>query len=332
MNMARIVQFDTAGGPEVLELRETDPRSPGPGELRVRVDAIGLNRAEVMYREDAYFYPPTFPSGLGYEAAGVVEAVGDGVSRLAVGDPVSVLPTFLQTEYGTYGDSVLMPADAVVARPADLAPEKAAAVWMAYLTAYGALVEPGRVRPRDHVLITAASGSVGLAAIRTSLRIGAVPIATTRSAGKKARLLEAGAAHVIVTDEEDVPDRVEEITGGEGVATALDPVAGPGVDTLAEAISPGGELLVYGALDPRPTPLPNAQSFPALSTRTYAVFEITTDPARLARGVAYVDSGLAAGMVDPVIDTTFDLADIADAHRYMEGNSQIGKIVVTVPH
>ncbi|MFJ5846426.1 zinc-dependent alcohol dehydrogenase family protein [Streptomyces sp. NPDC092903] len=330
--MAKVVQFDKTGGPEVLELREIDVGAPGPGELCIKVHAIGLNRAEIMYREGAYFYPPLLPSSLGYEAAGHVEAVGEGVSGFAVGDPVSVLPTFLQTEYGTYGDHVLIPAASVVARPPDLAPEKAAAVWMAHLTAYGALVEDDRTRPGDHVLITAASGSVGLAAIRTAQRIGAVPIATTRSRGKKERLLEAGASHVIVTDDENLDDRVKDITEGGGVRLAFDPVAGPQVETLAKTVSPGGQLVVYGALDPRPTPLPNAKGFPALSTRTYAVFEITTDPARLARGVAFVNAGLATGAVTPTIDTTFDLADIADAHRYMEGNSQIGKIVVTVPH
>ncbi|MER8268060.1 zinc-dependent alcohol dehydrogenase family protein [Streptomyces griseus] len=330
--MAKVVQFDKPGGPEVLKLREIDVAAPGPGELRVEVHAIGLNRAEIMYREGSYFYPPTHPSGLGYEAAGKVEAVGDDVSGFAVGDPVSVLPTFLQTEYGTYGDHILVPAAAVVMRPPDLAPEKAAAVWMAHLTAYGALVEEHPTRPGDHVLITAASGSVGLAAIQTAQRIGAVPIATTRTPSKRERLLEAGAAHVIVTGEEDLHARVKDITEDAGVRAVLDPVAGPGVDALAEAVSPGGRLLVYGALDPRPTPLPNAKSFPALSTRTYAVFEITTDPARLARGVAFVNAGLTTGAVKPAIDTTFDLPDIADAHRYMEQNSQIGKIVVTIPH
>ncbi|MFF2140028.1 zinc-dependent alcohol dehydrogenase family protein [Streptomyces sp. NPDC058193] len=330
--MAKVVQFDKTGGPEVLELREVEVGEPGPGELRIQVHAIGLNRAEVMYREGAYFYPPTHPSGLGYEAAGLVEAVGDQVTGFAVGDPVSVLPAFLQTEYGTYGEHVLIPATAAVARDPGLAPEQAAAVWMAHLTAYGALVERHRTQPGDHVLVTAASGSVGLASIQTAQRLGAVAIATTRTPDKKERLLAAGAAHVIVTEDEDLPSRVRDITEGKGVQTVLDPVAGPGVDTLAEAVSPGGRLLVYGALDPRPTPLPNAKSFPALSTRTYTVFEITTDPARLARGVAFVDAGLKTGAVAPAIDTTFDLADIADAHRHMEGNSQLGKIVVTVPH
>lgn len=330
--MAKLVQFDRIGGPEVLALRDVASRAPGAGEVRIRVDAIGLNRAEIMYREGAYFYQPAFPSTLGYEAAGVIEAVGEGVREFSAGDLAAVVPAFLQNEYGTYGDSVVLPAAAVVPRPAQVDAVTAAAVWMAYITAYGPLAESGRVRPGDHVLITAASSSVGLAALQIARHIGAIPIATTRGADKKQRLLDAGAADVIVTDDEDLPARIAEITGGTGVRLAFDPIAGPGVETLARGIAPGGHLVVYGALDPRTTPLPNAQSFPALNTSTYTLFEITSNPERLRRAVAFVNAGLASGSFTPVVDKTFDLSDIAEAHRYMEANGQVGKIVVTVTH
>ncbi|MER7789638.1 zinc-dependent alcohol dehydrogenase family protein [Streptomyces sp. NPDC097640] len=330
--MAKLVQFDRLGGAEVLSLREVEDRAPGAGEVRIRVDAIGLNRAEIMYRDGAYFYQPVFPSTLGYEAAGIIEGVGEGVESFAGGDPVAVVPAFLQSEYGTYGDHVVLPASAVVLRPANVDATAAAAVWMAYITAYGPLAESGRVRPGDYVLITAASSSVGLAAVQIARHIGAIPIATTRGPGKKQRLLDAGAAEVIVTDDEDLPARIREITGGQGVRLVFDPIAGPGVESLAQGIAPGGFLVVYGALDPRTTPLPNAQAFPALNSSTYTLFEITTDPERLARAVAFVNAGLASGSFTPVVDRTFDLTEIAEAHRYMEANGQVGKIVVTVSH
>jgi NADPH:quinone reductase-like Zn-dependent oxidoreductase len=171
---------------------------------------------------------------------------------------------------------------------------------------------------------------VGQAAIQIARHLGAVPIATTRQAAKRQRLLDAGAAHVIVTDDEDLPARIKEITGGAGVRLAFDPVAGPGVETIARGIAPGGSLVVYGALDPRPTPLPNAQSYPALSTRTYTLHEITTDPQRLRRAVAFVNAGLASGSFTPVVDRTFALTEIAEAHRYMAAAGHVGKIVVTV--
>ncbi|MFJ8040971.1 zinc-dependent alcohol dehydrogenase family protein [Kitasatospora sp. NPDC096147] len=330
--MARHVQFDEIGGPEVLTVREVEVRAPGPGEVRIRVDAIGLNRAEVMFRSGGYFLRPSFPSGLGAEAAGVVEELGPEVTGFAPGDPVGVVPAFPQNVYGTYGDHVIVPAHALVPAPAGLDPVAGAAVWMAYLTAYGALAEDSPVRPGDHVLVTAGSSSVGLAAIQTVRHLGAVPIATTRGEAKRKALLAAGAEHVIVTDREDLPARVAEITGGRGVRLAFDPVSGPGVNTLARAIAPGGQLVVYGRLDPRPTPLPNADEYPALSTRTYTLFEVTGDPERLRRGVAFVTAGLRSGSLVPVVDRTFALDDIAEAHRYMESNVQVGKIVVTVPH
>jgi NADPH:quinone reductase-like Zn-dependent oxidoreductase len=331
-SMARQVQFDRLGGPEVLTVRDVEVGSPGANEVLVRVEAIGLNRAEAMFREGSYFLQPSFPSTLGYEAAGTVEAVGTNVTGLAVGDPVGVVPAFSMNDYGTYGDHAIVPASAVVPRPAGSDPVQAAGVWMAYITAYGALIDEGGLRAGDHVLLSAAAGGVGLAAIQTARRIGAVSIATTRGADKKQALLEAGADHVIVTDEEDLPARVKEITGGEGVRLAFDPIAGPGVETIAEAIAPGGRLLIYGAMDPRPTPLPNAGFYPDLSTGMFTMFRVTGNPERLRRAVAFVDAGLADGSLTPVIDRTFDLADIAEAHRYMESGAQVGKIVITVTH
>lgn len=331
--MAMAVKFDKTGGPEVLELREVEVGEPGPGELRMRVDAFGVNRGEIMFRQGEYFYPPALPgSGLGYEAAGEVEAIGPDVTGFAVGDAVSTVPGFLQSEYGSYGDHAIVPASATVHHPTGISPVTAAAVWMSYLTAYGGLAEDGHTRPGDHVLITAATGGVGLAAIQTARHIGAIPIATTRTAKKRQRLLDAGAAHVIVTDDEDLPARIHEITGGTGVRTALDPIAGPGVNTLAQGIAQGGHLIVYGALDTAPTPLPNARLFPALSTRTSTLTEITWDPDRLRRGVAFVNAGLATGSFTPVIDKVFDMRDIVEAHGYMESNAQVGKIVVSVRH
>ncbi|MFI7611144.1 zinc-dependent alcohol dehydrogenase family protein [Nonomuraea terrae] len=248
--MPTAVLFDAFGGPEVLQVREAEA-----GELRIRVDAIGLNRAEIMFRSGAYFDKPSFPGAhLGYEAAGVVEAVGPDVTGFTAGDTVAVVPAFQQSSYGAYGDHVIVPAAATVHRPASVPAQRAAAVWMACLTAYGALVEDAFTRPGDHVLITAASSSVGIAAIQTARHLGATPIATTRTAAKKQRLLDAGAAHVIVTDDQDVATTVKDITGGAGVRLAFDPIAGPGVDDIARAIAPGGRLVVYGKLDPRPTP------------------------------------------------------------------------------
>ncbi|WP_329139947.1 zinc-dependent alcohol dehydrogenase family protein [Streptomyces sp. NBC_01476] len=330
--MARQIFFDTTGGPDVLYLREVALRDPAAGEAVLRVDAIGVNRADAMFREGRYFYPPNSPSGLGYEAAGVVEAVGPGVSEVAVGESVAVLPAFKLTEYGTYGDHVIVPASSLVPRPADSDPVRAAAVWMAYASAYGALAEGGPVAAGDHVLLTAATGGVGLAAIEVANRIGAVPIATTRTPAKKQRLLDAGAAHVIVTGEEDLTKRVHEITDGRGVTTAMDPVGGPGIVEVIACVATGGRLLAYGLLDPRNDPGQGLPAVPGIEVSLYTLFPVTGDPERRRKAIEFIDAGLADGAFAPVIDRTFDLADFAEAHRYMESNGQFGKIVLTVQH
>lgn len=329
--MTRAVLFDELGGPEVLRLAEVPPAEPGKGEVRVRVEAIGLNRAEALFRSGTYVYPATVPgSKLGYEASGVVEAVGEGVEGFAPGDAVSTVPAFLMTEYGTYAEAAILPAHALVHRPNGVDAVTGAATWMSYTTAYGLLVEFGRVKPGDTVLINAASSSVGLAAIQVANHLGAVPIATTRTHAKKQRLLDAGAAHVIATEEEDLVKEVAAVTGGGGVELAIDAVMGPAVNTLIQTVVPDGTLLFYGWLDPTPAPMPIAPDFLGRTIRTYAFTELTLNAERLRRARHFIDAGLRTGSLQPVIDRSFDLTDVVAAHRHLESNTQFGKIILTV--
>jgi NADPH2:quinone reductase len=254
--MSKIVRFHRTGGPDVLDIEDVDLGAPGPGEIRMRVRAFGLNRAESMFRLGAYLEEPHFPSKLGYEAAGEVEAIGEGVTGFAVGDVVSTIPAFSMTQYGVYGDAAFVPVHAVARHPASLSWSEAAAIWMQYLTAWGALVAIGHLAAGEAVIITAASSSVGLAAIQIAKSLGATPIATTRTSTKRNALLQAGAAHVIVTDEQDVASEVMRITNGKGARMAFDPVCGPGVEALAAALSDQGTLFLYGALASEPTPFP----------------------------------------------------------------------------
>ncbi|NRQ34997.1 zinc-dependent alcohol dehydrogenase family protein [Nonomuraea sp. NN258] len=332
--MTRTVRFHQFGGPDVLRIEDVPIGAPGPGELLVRVDAIGLNRAETLFRGGHYIEPvKEFPARLGAEAAGVVESVGAGVTGFEPGRPVSVVPAFSMNDYGVYAERAIVPAAAVVARPDGLDAVGGAAVWMPYLTAYGALVEVGGMRAGDTVVLTAASSSVGLAAIRVANQVGARPIATTRTPAKRDRLRAAGAAEVIVTGEEDVVTRVRDLTGGRGAEFVFDAVAGPGVVDLARVVAPGGTLIEYGMLSGETTPYPGFQlGMPALNMRTYTVHETTADPERLRRAVAFVASGLRSGAFEPVVDRVFSLDEIVAAHRYLEAGDQVGKIVVTVGH
>jgi NADPH:quinone reductase-like Zn-dependent oxidoreductase len=304
---------------------------PGTGEVRLNVKAIGLNRAEVMFREGRYLESPILPSKLGYEAAGIVAAVGPGVDKSWIGKKPSTVPAFLMTHYGVYGEVAIVPASALAAYPDKLTPEQGTSIWMQYLTAYGALIYHARITKGDFVIVTAASSSVGLAAIEMVKAEGAVSIATTRTSKKKAALLGAGATHAIATEEEDVLARVKEITGGRGARVIFDPIAGKGVEVLAQAAAVGGTLFEYGALAPEPTPFPLFTALSkALSVRGYTLREVFADPQRKAKAEKYVFDHVEAETFKPRIDRVFPLADIVEAHRYMESNEQIGKIVVKV--
>lgn len=329
--MPKIVRFHETGEAGVLKIEELPLAVPGEGEIRLKVEAIGLNRAEVMFRRGQYLEAPKLPSRLGYEAAGIVDAVGPGVGGVRIGDRVSTIPSFSVGAYGVYGESAIVPAYAAVPYPARLSPVEGAAIWMQYLTAFGALVEFGRLQKGGSVLITAASSSVGLAAIQIAKSVGATAIAATRGSGKKAFLLGAGADHVIATDEEDLVAGAMAPTSGKGVDLVFDPVGGPFLETLAAAAGQGATIFEYGALSPEPTPFPLFAALgKGLSVRGYTLFEIVKDPERLARGKHFVYSGLESGALKPVIDRTFPLESIVEAHRYMESNQQKGKIVVTV--
>jgi NADPH2:quinone reductase len=329
--VSRVVRFHRIGGPEVLQVDELDLGAPAPGEVRIRVRALGLNRAESMFRRGIYPEVAILPAKLGYEAAGEIEAIGEGVTGFAPGDVVSTIPAFSMNQYGVYGDAAIVPVHAVVKHPATLSLPEAVSIWMQYLTAYGALVEYGHLSAGEAVIITAASSSVGIAAIQIANSLGAIPIATTRTAAKRAALLEAGAAYVIVTDEQDLTAEVMRVTGGKGARFAFDPIGGPGVEALAAALGDEGILIPYGVLTTEPTPYPLLTALAKnLTVRAFTLPFLTRDLVRLGRGKQFVLRGIEAGHFKPIIARIFPLAEIAEAHRYMESNQQVGKIVVTV--
>ncbi|MEE9356353.1 MAG: zinc-dependent alcohol dehydrogenase family protein [Methylococcaceae bacterium] len=329
--MPKIVRFHQTGAADVLKIEDLPLTEPGQGEIRIKVEAIGLNRAEVMFRQGQYLENPELPSRIGYEAAGVVDAVGAGVSGFRIGDRVSSIPAFSIGKYGVYGESAIIPAHAVALYPDHLSAIEGTSIWMAYLTAFGALVDIGQLQKEQTILITAASSSVGLAAIQTTKAIGATAIATTRGADKKQFLLDAGADHVVVTNDEDLTERVLAVTSGKGADVIFDPIGGSILDTLGEVAANGGIIFEYGALSSEQTIFPLfAALAKGLTIRGYTLFEITQDAQRLASGKRYVLDGFQSGVLKPIIDRTFPLDAIAEAHRHMESNQQLGKIVVTV--
>ncbi|HWC84014.1 MAG TPA: zinc-dependent alcohol dehydrogenase family protein [Pseudonocardiaceae bacterium] len=326
--MPRVVVFDEFGGPDVMHVVEEPIVEPTAGELRVRIEAFAVNPLDQMMRSGTSPAPVPLPHArLGVEGTGVVDALGPEVTGLEIGDAVILTAIPDATVRGSYAEYTTVPASRVIARPAGLGITEAAAVWVAYSTAYGALVEKARMRPGDHVLITAASSGVGRAAMQIANQLGAVPIAVTRHTAKTDELLAAGAAAVVATDHMDVAGAVARHTGGTGADLVLDLVMGPGQADLLKAARPEGTLVAAGYLDPRPAPFP---AMP-LTIFRYRSFEHTLDEVVVRRMAAFLNAGVRLGALRPAVDKVFALDDVAEAHRHLEKGLHAGrKIVVTV--
>ena len=331
--MVRTVRFHQVGEPEVLQFDEIPLAPLADKEVSVRIEAIGLNRAEAAFRRGKYVEKPQLPARIGYEAAGQITAIGSGVEGLMVGDAVSILPSFSQNDYGVYADEAVVPAGAVVKRPEGMSALVGASIWMPYLTAWGALYDLADIGKGDAVIIPAASSSVGLAAIALCNRVVAQAIAVTRGTTKRDALLEHGADAVVVSDEEDIVEAVKELTGGRGAQVAFDPVAGEWIQQIAEAMGVNGQIFIYGNLSghAHQTPFPYGQGMAkGLSVRAYLVFELLRDKARRERAIAGILEGFADGSIRPITDKVFNLDEIVAAHRYLEASNQFGKVMVEV--
>lgn len=323
--MPRVVVFDAFGGPDVLQVVDQPRVAPGAGEVRIRMEAFAVNPLDVMMRSGTAPGGVRLPQArLGIEGTGIVDAVGADVDSLREGDAVIVAALPDPAVRGTYADFVTLPEAGVVHRPRGLDVGAAAALWVGFSTAYGTLVERAGIRPGDTVLVTAASGSVGRAAVQVAAHVGAIPIAVTRD-GRKAEELQAAGAHAVVAAGDDLVADVRRLTGGRGADVTLDLVRGPGQRDLLEATRPGGMLVAAGFLDPRPTPEPPDDTRRLVG---YRGFDLLLDTAARARMVSFMDDALALGALRPAIDSTFDLAHVADAHRRFDAGAHRGKIVV----
>jgi NADPH:quinone reductase-like Zn-dependent oxidoreductase len=222
----RVVRFHEFGPAEVLRIENVEVPEPGPGEVRIKVAAIGLNFADTLWRRNQYFENPKLPAGLGYEVSGTIDKLGPGVTRFNIGERVASFPAHSQGDYPAYGEWAIMPVPSVANYPARLSEVEAASYWTAYLTGYFALIEIAKLISGQTILITAASSSTGLAAIEIAKSIGARVIAATRTAQKGEALRHGGADSVVATEEGDLETRVLAETGGKGVDVVYDAVGG----------------------------------------------------------------------------------------------------------
>lgn len=336
--MLRIHQFGDVSG---LRLDEVTVLAPKRGEARIRVAATGITGDQLTFIRGS-FHPgepvPPLPATIGYEAAGTVEEVGEGVDRTWIGKKVAPVGPYDFLTYGSVGEEILVPADRLVEIPEGLSFAQAAGLWIPYLTAYP-IVEHLRGQETDegsreggYVLITAATSTVGHAAIQLVRHLGFEPIGTTRSAEKAEALKKlTGIKEVIVTTEENLVERVNAITNGQGDRLVFDPIGGKSITDLAAVAAPGASIIEYGVIGGMGAPLPVPLLIgKGLSIQGFAVNQISDNPVRRTEAVDYILDGVRQGWLSPLVAQTFDLSDFEAAYRQLRKNDKLGRVVLTV--
>jgi NADPH2:quinone reductase len=319
----KAVRYHEIGGPEVMRLEDVEVGEPGPGEVRVRHVAVGLNFADTYFRTG--LYPAPLPSGIGVEAAGIVEAVGPGVDQVAAGDRVA----YTGSPLGAYSTARVMPADSLVRLPEAIAFETASAMMMRGLTSAYLLRRIWPLNAGDTILLHAAAGGVGLIVSQWAKLLGLTVIGTVSSEAKAALARAHGCDHVIRYDREDVPSRVRALTGGAGVPVVYDSV---GKDTFAgslDSLKRRGLLVCFGTASGPQPPVQAMQL--AIKGSLYvtrpALADYIADPVERAELAGELFGHVAAGRIRIEINQTYDLADAVRAHRDLEGRKTTGSSI-----
>lgn len=322
--MARAARIERIGGPEVIEIVQVEVPPPGPGEVRMRNTAIGLNFIDTYHRSG--LYPVQLPSGLGGEAAGVIEALGEGVVGFEVGDRVATFGPAL----GSYSSERNLPAASLFKLPDDISDETAAAVLLKGLTAEFLIERCAKIQPGWTVLVHAGAGGVGQIALRWLKAIGASVIATVGTEAKIAVAREAGADHVLLSRQEDIAARVREITGGAGVPVVFDGVGAATWQASLAACARRGLIVSYGnASGPvEGVALGVLSRHGSLFVSRPTLFDYYVTAEERAAGVARLFAMLESGAVRADIGQRFALADAAQAHRALEAGETTGSTIL----
>jgi NADPH:quinone reductase len=321
MNAIRIAAH---GGPEVLTLVEVETPSPGPGQVLIRHAAIGVNFIDTYHRSG--LYPVSLPSGLGMEAAGVVEAVGDGVTRFKVGDRAG----YCTGPIGAYAEAHVVAADRAVALPAGISDAIAAAAMLKGMTARYLLRKTFPVNHQHTVLIHAAAGGVGQIAVQWAKHLGATVIAVAGGAEKCALARSLGADHTIDARAEDIAKRVREITGGEGADVVYDSVGKDTFEASLNSLKPLGMFVSFGnASGPAPDFSPGVLSAKgSLFFTRPGLFHYTRTAAMLQETADETFAVMLNGTVKVAPPTAYAVAEAAQAHRDLEARKTTGSLVL----
>ena len=325
--MALAVRFDEPGGPEVLRCEQVRVGIPGPGEVRVRHAAIGLNFADTYFRSG--YYPVPLPNGMGVEASGVVEAVGDGVEAFQPGDRV----TYTGSPLGAYSTERIMPAASLIRLPDAISHEAAAAMTMRGLTAAYLLL---RICPwlkaGDTILLHAAAGGVGLIAAQWARILGLRVIGTVSNESKAALARDHGCDEIILYRDEDVPARVRALTGGEGVPLVIDTVGRDTFEGSLASLKRRGLLVCAGTASGPVPPIDALQlaMHGSLYVTRPALADYIADPAERADLAGQLFGHVAAGRIRIEINQRYRLEDAVEAHRDIEARKTTGSSIFTV--
>jgi NADPH:quinone reductase-like Zn-dependent oxidoreductase len=335
----RAIVLDRHGGPEVLRVCDVPDPVPGAGQVRVRVEAIGVNYAEVLSRKGLYGWAPPMPYTPGMEAAGTIDALGAGVEGRAVGERVIV-----GAQYGAYAERIVVPAAQALPAIACFSTEENAAITVNYLTAWVALMEMARLRPTDRVLVTAAAGGVGTAAVQIATRFGCATVGMAGSDEKLDTIRALGAEAAVSYRRAGFEARLREAAGPGGFDVVLEVVGGEVFRAVWPVLAPFGRVVVAGfaslALQRwnplswlrtwRDLPKADIRSLAPASAGLMAthIGYLLDDPPRLARVWGELMAFVAAHGIRPVVGATFSFAEMVEAHRLMESRRSVGKIVV----
>lgn len=325
--MSKAILFYQPGAPDVQSIETVAVAATGDNEVAINVQAIGLNRSDLNFRQGLHPMKPLSPSCNGAEAVGIIESIGVKVTGFQVGDYVAVVP-HMDPQRGTYAERIVVAAERVMPACQSLSVLENAALWASYMTAYGGLIETAQLAAGEYVIINAASSSVGLAAIQIANSVGAHAIALTRDKGKRDRLRACDASSVLISNDDDLVEQLSKATNGKGARVVFDPVGGTTTISLAAAMAERGIYVLYGVLSGEQTPFPVALAFEKLISMTVFRLDYINRPEELGRAKAFLDSKLAEGLLTPIIDKVFAFDEVVEAHRYMESNQQFGKIVL----
>ena len=327
--MPKALRIHSFSGIDGLRLDEVEMPEPSGAEIRIKVDAFALNYGDFGLMQDDYVFSLELPSCFGDEATGTVDALGPEATKFELGERVSTV-TFLNEGYGVNAEYALVPEDYLARYPANLSPSEGTSIWVQYLTAYYALYVTADIGPEDFVLITAASSSAGIGGTQLAKLAGARVIGTSRTSANRAFIRQTGADHVIATQEENVAERILEVTGGAGARIVYDPVGGPLMAAYADALGQDAIVFLYGDMSGEPTHVPISEAIRRNAViRPHSVYNFVNRKELRESGVAFVYKALEDGRIKPCIDRTFPLERFREAFAYqLAARNRRGKIIV----